>query len=214
MFKNLSNATEDLSRKFGDELRPAVEDVTKNLTKLINTLLKFSESDAGQAAILITKIAVTAKLLAVSIPIVTGAFTALLVKINAVGVSSLIASSGFTGMQAAALLAAGGIGKTTLALGALKLAMLASGVGAFVLVVGGLATVFMKARNNAKEFQRVITEGSGEEVEKALKKQEEALKKIQKQLDNAKGRAEQSLERQKKAIENDIKALEKRQETL
>ncbi len=214
VFKNFTNATEDLSRKFGDELRPAVEDVTKNLTKLINTLLKFSESDAGQAAILITKIAVTAKLLAVSIPIVTGAFTALLVKINAVGVSSLIASSGFTGMQAAALLAAGGIGKTTLALGALKLAMLASGVGAFVLVVGGLATVFMKARNNAKEFQRVITEGSGEEVEKALKKQEEALKKIQKQLDNAKGRAEQSLERQKKAIENDIKALEKRQETL
>ena len=168
VFKNFTNATEDLSRKFGDELRPAVEDVTKNLTKLINTLLKFSESDAGQAAILITKIAVTAKLLAVSIPIVTGAFTALLVKINAVGVSSLIASSGFTGMQAAALLAAGGIGKTTLALGALKLAMLASGVGAFVLVVGGLATVFMKARNNAKEFQRVITEGSGEEVTKAL----------------------------------------------
>lgn len=29
VFKNFSNATEDLSRRFGDELRPAVEDVTK-----------------------------------------------------------------------------------------------------------------------------------------------------------------------------------------
>ena len=164
VFKNFTNATEDLSRKFGDELRPAVESVTKNLTKLINGIIKFSETDAGQAAILITKIAVAAKLLSVTIPIVTGAFTALLVKINAVGVTSLIASSGLTGVNAAALLAAGGIGKTTLALGALKLAIATTGIGALVLAVGGLATMFIKARNNAKEFQRVITEVSGEEV--------------------------------------------------
>ena len=214
VFKNFTNATEDLSRKFGDELRPAVESVTKNLTKLINGIIKFSETDAGQAAILITKIAVAAKLLSVTIPIVTGAFTALLVKINAVGVTSLIASSGLTGVNAAALLAAGGIGKTTLALGALKIAIATTGIGALVLAVGGLATFFIKARNNAKEFQRVITEGSGEEVTKELKKQKNALVDIDKQLAKAKGRAERSLERQKKAIEQDIEALNKRQETL
>ena len=214
VFKNFTNATEDLSRKFGDELRPAVESVTKNLTKLINGIIKFSETDAGQAAILITKIAVAAKLLSVTIPIVTGAFTALLVKINAVGVTSLIASSGLTGVNAAALLAAGGIGKTTLALGALKLAIATTGIGALVLAVGGLATMFIKARNNAKEFQRVITEGSGEEVEKELKKQQDALAAIDKKLANASRRAEKSLERQKRAIEQDIEALNKRQETL
>ena len=214
VFKNFTNATEDLSRKFGDELRPAVESVTKNLTKLINGIIKFSETDAGQAAILITKIAVAAKLLSVTIPIVTGAFTALLVKINAVGVTSLIASSGLTGVNAAALLAAGGIGKTTLALGALKLAIATTGIGALVLAVGGLATMFIKARNNAKEFQRVITEGSGEEVEKELKKQQDALAAIDKKLANASRRAEKSLERQKRPIEQDIEALNKRQETL
>ena len=214
VFKNFTNATEDLSRKFGDELRPAVESVTKNLTKLINGIIKFSETDAGQAAILITKIVVAAKLLSVTIPIVTGAFTALLVKINAVGVTSLIASSGLTGVNAAALLAAGGIGKTTLALGALKLAIATTGIGALVLAVGGLATMFIKARNNAKEFQRVITEGSGEEVEKELKKQQDALAAIDKKLANASRRAEKSLERQKRAIEQDIEALNKRQETL
>tara|TARA_Y100000401_G_scaffold27595_1_gene19834 strand:- start:2102 stop:4099 length:1998 start_codon:yes stop_codon:yes gene_type:complete len=214
VFKNFSNATEDLSRRFGDELRPAVESVTKNLTILINKLLEFSNSDAGKAAILITKIAVAAKLLAVGIPLVTGAFTALLVKLNAVGVSSLIASGGLTGMQAAGLLAAKGIGATTLALGALKVAIATTGIGLLVLAVGGLTTAFMKARREAKEFQSIITEGSGEEVEKALEKQKEALKKIDKQLAKAKGRAEQSLERQRKAIENDIKALQKRQEIL
>ena len=214
VFKNFTNATEDLSRKFGDELRPAVESVTKNLTKLINGIIKFSETDAVQAAILITKISVAAKLLSVTNPIVTGAFTALLVKINAVGVTSLIASSGLTGVNAAALLAAGGIGKTTLALGALKLAIATTGIGALVLAVGGLATMFIKARNNAKEFQRVITEGSGEEVEKELKKQQDALAAIDKKLANASRRAEKSLERQKRAIEQDIEALNKRQETL
>jgi len=214
VFKNFSNATEDLSRRFGDELRPAVESVTKNLTILINKLLEFSNSDAGKAAILITKIAVAAKLLAVGIPLVTGAFTALLVKLNAVGVSSLIASGGLTGMQAAGLLAAKGIGATTLALGALKVAIATTGIGLLVLAVGGLTTAFMKARREAQEFQSIITEGSGEEVEKALKKQQEALKEIDKRLAKAKGRAEQSLERQRKAIENDIKALQKRQEIL
>ena len=123
VFKNFSNATEDLSRAFGDELRPAVEGVTRLLTDFITQLTEFVQSDAGQAAILITKIAVAAKLLAVGIPIVTVALTALLVKINMVGVQSLIASGGFTGMQAASLLAAGGVGKVTLALGALKIAI-------------------------------------------------------------------------------------------
>ncbi|BCV05745.1 MAG: hypothetical protein CM15mV115_210 [Caudoviricetes sp.] len=85
--------------------------MTKLLTDFIVQVTEFVKSDAGQAAIMITKIAVAAKLLAVGIPIVTGALSALLVKINMVGVQSLIASGGFTGMQAASLLAAGGIEK-------------------------------------------------------------------------------------------------------
>ena len=214
IFKDFQNATHDLSRALGDELRPAVESVTKFLTKLITSITDFAKTDAGQAAILIGKIAVAAKLLAVTVPVVTGAFTALLVKVNAVGVTSLIASSGLTGVNAAALLAAGGIGKTTLALGALKIAIATTGIGALVLAVGGLATLFIKARNNAKEFQRVITEGSGEEVNKELAKQKKALEDIDKRLQTAKGRAEQSLERQKRAIEQDIEALNKRNETL
>jgi len=160
VFKNFSNATEDLSRAFGDELRPAVEGVTRLLTDFITQLTEFVQSDAGQAAILITKIAVAAKLLAVSIPIVTGAFTALLVKLNMVGVQSLIASGGFTGMQAASLLAAGGIGKVTLALGALKIAIATTGIGLLVVGVGALATKLVQATRNQKELNKALKDGN------------------------------------------------------
>ena len=214
VFKNFSNATEDLSRRFGDELRPAVESVTRNLTLLINKLLEFSNSDAGKVAIIVTKIAVAAKLLAVSIPIVTGAVTALLAKLSMVGTVALIAKGGLSGISATSLLAAKGIGATTVALGALKVAMVALPIGAFALLVGGLATQFMKARREAEEFQSIIAEGSGGEVEKALKNQQDALKEIDKRLARAKGRAEQSLERQRREIEQNIEALMKRQDTL
>ena len=214
VFKNFSNATEDLSRRFGDELRPAVESVTKNLTLLINKLLEFSNSDAGKVAILVTKIAVAAKVLAVAVPIVTGAVTALLAKLSMVGTVAIIAKGGFTGLSATSLLAAKGIGATTVALGALKIAMIALPIGALALLVGGLATQFMKVRREAKEFQSIIAEGSGEEVEKALKKHQDALKEIDKRLAKTSGRAEKALERRRKEIELDIEALQKRQETL
>ena len=214
VFKNFSNATEDLSRRFGDELRPAVESVTKNLTLLINKLLEFSNSDAGKVAILVTKIAVAAKLVAVAVPIVTGAVTALLAKLSMVGTVAIIAKGGFTGLSATSLLAAKGIGATTVALGALKIAMVALPIGALALLVGGLATQFMKVRREAKEFQSIIAEGSGEEVQKALKKQQDALKEIDKRIAKTSGRAEKALERRRKEIELDIQALEKRQEIL
>ena len=160
VFKNFSNATEDLSRAFGDELRPVVEDVTRLLTDFILSVTDFVKSDAGQAAIMITKIAGAAKLLAVGIPIVTGVFTALIAKLNMVGVQSLIASGGFTSMQAASLLAAGGVGKVTLALGALKIAIATTGIGLLVVGVGALATKLVEANRNQREFNKALEDGN------------------------------------------------------
>ena len=160
VFKNFSNATEDLSRAFGDELRPVVEDVTRLLTDFILSVTDFVKSDAGQAAIMITKIAAAAKLLAVGIPIVTGVFTALIAKLNMVGVQSLIASGGFTSMQAASLLAAGGVGKVTLALGALKIAIATTGIGLLVVGVGALATKLVEANRNQREFNKALEDGN------------------------------------------------------
>ena len=214
VFKNFSNATQNLSIAFGNELRPAVEGVTKLLTNLINKILEFSETDAGQAAILITKIAVAAKLLGIAIPVATGALKAFLISVNAVGVQSLIASGGLTTLQASALLAAGGIGKTTLALGALKIAMATTGIGLLVVGVGALATAFMRARRKAKEFQELVTEGAEEDVTKALEKQTELVKELAKEQEKARGHAKKGADRRLEEAQKALELLQTRMDTL
>jgi len=200
VFKNFSNATEDLSRAFGDELRPAVEAVTKILTEFIINVTEFVKSDAGQAAILIAKIAASIKLLAVAIPIATTAFTALIAKINMIGAVSLVASGGFTGMQTASLLAAGGIGKTTLALGALKVAIAATGIGAFALVLGGVATALIKATKEQKKYNKALKEGGEQalknEFNKLFIERQKLLKRLRIAQENNNKRAIASLKRQ------------------
>ena len=214
IFKNFKNATEDLSIALGSQLRPAVEGVTKLLTELINKLLELSGTNAGQAVILLAKIAVTAKVLALAIPLVTGAFTALIAKLSMVGKVSLITSQGLVGGKTTALLAAGGVTKTTLALGALKVAMLASGVGAFALVVGGLATAFIKTRNEAKKFQDTINEGSGEEVKESFRENAKLLGELEKKLEKARGNAKRGIQRQIEEAEAQGRMLEGRLQTL
>ena len=214
VFKNFSNATEDLSRAFGDELRPAVEGVTRLLTDFITQLTEFVQSDAGQAAILITKIAVSAKLLAVGIPIVTSAFTALLVKINMVGVQSLIASGGFTSMQAASLLAAGGVGKVTLALGALKIAIATTGIGLLVVGVGALATKLVEATRNQKELNKALEDGNQialrAEMAKVDKRRFDILKRLAVAEENNNKRAINSLTKQLNLEHDNYKVLRDR----
>ena len=81
VFKNFSNATEDLSRAFGDQLRPVVEDVTKLLTELIIKTTELVNSPIGQTALIFAAIATAAKGVAVAIPLVTAA----LIKLAAAG---------------------------------------------------------------------------------------------------------------------------------
>ena len=214
VFKNFTNATQDLSIAFGTELRPAVEGVTKLLTNFINGITEFVSTDQGQAAILITKIAVAVKLLGIAIPIATAAFKGLLISVNAVGVQSLITSGGLTALQASALLAAGGIGKTTLALGALKIAMATTGIGLLVVGVGALATAFMKARRKAKEFQELVTEGAEEDVTKALEKQTELVNKLAKEQEKARGRAKKGADRRLEEAQKALELLQTRMDTL
>ena len=81
VFKNFSNATEDLSRAFGDQLRPVVEDVTKLLTELIIKTTELVNSPIGQTAAIFAAIALAAKGVAVAIPLVTAG----LIKLAAAG---------------------------------------------------------------------------------------------------------------------------------
>tara|TARA_R100001015_G_C4634002_1_gene199742 strand:- start:3999 stop:5825 length:1827 start_codon:yes stop_codon:yes gene_type:complete len=104
VFKNFSNATEDLSRAFGDQLRPAVEEVTILLTKLIDKTTEFVNSPIGQTALIFTALAVAAKGVAVALPLVSVA----LIKVAAAG------------------------GVLTIALNAIPFVAVATGIGAIV----------------------------------------------------------------------------------
>ena len=81
VFKNLSNATEDLSRAFGDQLRGPVEEVTKLLTQLVIKVTELVNSPIGQTALIFAAIATAAKGVAVALPLVTAG----LIKLAAAG---------------------------------------------------------------------------------------------------------------------------------
>jgi tape measure domain-containing protein len=186
IFKNFSNATEDLSKAFGKELRPVVEDVTKLLTQFITKLTTFIESDAGRAALLLTAIAASIKAIAVAAPLAGAALAALSIKVGALKIAVL----GLSG------------------------AIAATGIGAFVIALGALTTQIIKTRREQKELNDAIIKGSGEEVKKALEEQEQVLAKINERLVNANGRTKKNLEEKKKEVEMDIKMLQGRQKTI
>ena len=186
VFKNFSNATEDLSRAFGDQLRPAVEGTTKVLTSFITKLTEFINSDAGKAALLLTVIAGSIKAIAVAAPLAQAAVAAFAIKVGALKIAVI----GLSG------------------------ALAASGIGAFALALGFVTTKIIQTRREQKELNDTITKGAGEEVAKALEKQEDILGKINERLINANGRTKKNLEEKKKEVLEDIALLEGRQKTL
>ena len=104
VFKDFNNATEDLSRAFGDAFRPAVEAATEALTELIKITTNFINSAAGQASLILAGTALAAKAVAVALPLVS------------------------VGLIAVAK--AGGV--ATIALNAIPFVAVASGIGAIV----------------------------------------------------------------------------------
>ncbi len=66
-------------------------------------------------------------------------------------INSALASTGLKGVAASSFLAAGGITKATIALSALKIALIKTGIGAAIVVLGSLAAKFIDNKNAAKE---------------------------------------------------------------
>jgi len=186
VFKNLSNETENLSRAFGDLLKPAVLEGVKQLTKFVSVTTEFVNSDAGKASFLIAGIALAAKGIAVILPIAGAALAAANLKVIAL-TSSLM---GF------------------------KIALAGTGVGALVIALGGLATAFFKARGEAKAFRDLITEGSEEDVIKAFNAQKKAVEDLGKALEKARGNAQRGAKRKLEEAQADLEALQTRLDTL
>ena len=123
VFKDLGNEAENLSRAFGDLLAPAVLPVIRGITDLTAAVTAFLNSPIGTTAAIFTGIAVAAKGIAVVLPIAGSAIAFVNAKI-------VILTSSLMG---------------------LKIALAGLGIGALVLLVGGLTTAFIKNKKEAKE---------------------------------------------------------------
>ena len=151
VFKNLGNEAENLSRAFGDQLAPAVLPVIRALTKVTEAITNFVKSGAGQVTLIFTAIAVAAKGVAIITPVIIGQLATLATSFQVAAINSALASTGLKGVAASSFLAAGGITKATIALSALKIALVKTGIGAAIVVLGSLAAKFIDNKNAAKE---------------------------------------------------------------
>ena len=186
VFKNLSNETENLSRAFGDLLKPAVLEGTRQLTRFVEATTNFVNSDAGKASFVIAGIALAAKGIAVFLPLAGAAVAAVNLKIIAL-TSSLMG---------------------------LKIALAGTGIGLLVIALGGLGTAFFKARREAKAFQDLIKEGGEEDVTKALEEQKKAVEELEKALQKSRGNAQRGAQRKLEEAQADLDALQTRLNTL
>ena len=187
VFKNLSNATEDLARAIGGKLRPAVEPTVKALTALTLAITDFLNTSEGQTALVIGGIALAVKGLSVVLPVAVIQIKALIAGFSMVGVQSIIASGGLTGVNAASLLAAGGVSKLTVAVGALTIAANALPLVALASGFAFLTNAIIKAINKQKEFNKLLEEGSSSDLQAKI---DEVTKKIDK-LKEAKAKADE-----------------------
>ena len=187
VFKNLSNATEDLARAIGGKLRPAVEPTVKALTALTLAITDFLNTSEGQTALVIGGIALAVKGLSVALPVAVIQIKALIAGLSMVGVQSIIASGGLTGVNAASLLAAGGVSKLTVAVGALTIAANALPLVALASGFAFLTNAIIKAINKQKEFNKLLEEGSSSDLQAKI---DEVTKKIDK-LKEAKAKADE-----------------------
>jgi len=170
IFKNLSNATEDLSRSIGEKLRPAVEPTVKALTDLTVALTNFINSTEGQTALILAGITLAIKGLGVVIPLAVAGLKSLAAGFSLIGFQSIIAQTGLTGVNAASLLAANGINKLAFSMGALSVASKALPL---VAIAGGFAFLtnsIIKALNKQREFNELLEKGSAAEIENEIEK--------------------------------------------
>ncbi len=214
VFKNLTNETENLSRAFGDLLKPAVLAGTKELTKFIEAATEFVNSDAGQASFVIAGVVLAVKGLTVAIPAAIAALAGLILKLKIAATASALTATGLKGTSAAAFLAAGGITKMSIALVALKTAIAATGIGLLVIGVGALATKLIEATKNQKEFNKALEDGNQialrAEMAKVDKRRFDILRRLATAEKNNNKRAINSLTKQLDLEHENYKVLRDR----
>ena len=182
-FKVLNNSIEMLSIELGKIFVPAVLDGVTALSALVRAVGNFINSDAGQTALILSGIALGVKGISVAYATAQIALSSLAFNLSHIGVQAIIAQQGLTGYSARLLLATKSTTALTIATGALTIAMKALPVVALASGFAFLTNSIIRSINKQKEFNRIMTEGSVEELQGQLDKEVEKYLKLEKELE-------------------------------
>tara|TARA_A100001515_G_scaffold58825_1_gene46432 strand:+ start:209 stop:2206 length:1998 start_codon:yes stop_codon:yes gene_type:complete len=207
VFKNLSNATEDLARAFGEKLNPVVMPAVKGLTDLTLAAVEFLNSPIGTTAAIFVGIAGAVKAFTAAVTLLSAAKTILIAKFVATKAGAIAFAKASATASVATKALALSVGGLSIALNALPFVALATAIGV-------ATTAIIKHRQEQKKFNDLVNEGSEEEVNKLLKKQEEIRKKLEDRLKKANGRSKQGIQNRLDEINADIALLEGRNKVL
>jgi len=201
-FKAFNNAVLELQLTLGDKLLPVVLKATKGLTALIEGVVSFVDSEAGQVTFTFLGIAAAIKGIAVVVPIVGAQIAALKAGFIGITVASRVSLGSLVAYKATLAATSAGFATATAAATAFKIAIAKTGIGLLVIGLGFVAAALMKANAEQKEFNDLLEQGSAAEITRNIEETEEKIKKLEESLQ---GLGTNRSDRGKKlAIERDI----------
>ena len=181
-FKAFSNAVLELQLTLGDKLLPVILKVTKGTTALIEGIVSFVDSEAGQVTFTFLGIAAAIKGIAVVVPIVGAQIAALKAGFIGITVASRISLGSLVAYKATLGATSAGFATATAAATAFKIAIAKTGIGLLVIGLGFVAAALMKANKEQKEFNNLLEQGSAAEITRNIEETEAKIKTLKENL--------------------------------
>jgi len=181
-FKAFNNAVLELQLTLGDKLLPVVLKATKGLTALIDGVVSFVDSEAGQVTFTFIGIAAAIKGIAVVVPIVAAQITALKAGFIGITVASRVSLGSLVAYKATLAATSAGFATATAAATAFKIAIAKTGIGLLVIGLGFVAAALMKANAEQKKFNDLLETGSAAEITRNIEETEAKVKDLEKAL--------------------------------
>jgi len=181
-FKAFNNAVLELQLTLGDKLLPVILKVTKGTTALIEGIVSFVDSEAGQVTFTFLGIAAAIKGIAVVVPIVGAQIAALKAGFIGITVASRIGLGSLVAYKATLAATSAGFATATAAATAFKIAIAKTGIGLLVIGLGFVAAALMKANKEQKQFNDLLEFGSANEISRNIEETEEKITKLQESL--------------------------------
>ena len=209
VFKNLTNATEDLSRAFGEQLNPIVLPAIKALTNLTIAAGNFINTPLAKTIGIFTGLALAVKGLGAVVTLLTTAQTILIAKFKATTVGAIAFAKASSTASVVTKALAFSTGALTIALNALPLIGIATAFGL-------VTTAIIKNIDKQKKLNKLVEEGGEEEVKAAIKTLEAraAVLEIQKRGGNLRREALENIRKQIEELQKRLGTIKKEKDAI